>query len=131
MKAEHVAVFGGDHIYKFAINQMEDYHLETDSDLTVAAFPVPLEEAHQFGVIQVDANNRIIGFQEKPANPKTIPGRPDTCLVSMGNYFFRAGPLKEALAYDATDPNSSHDFGKNVIPNMLASGLGLFVDAHT
>ena len=91
MKAEHVAVFGGDHIYKFAINQMEDYHLETDPDLTVAAFPVPLEEAHQSGVIR-DANNRIIGFQEKPTNPAPMPSDPTKALVSMGNFFISSKP---------------------------------------
>ena len=126
-RARHVAVFGGDHIYKCDVSQMEAAHRDFGADATIAAFPVPKSEAHQFGVIEINDEGRIIGFQEKPANPKTIPGRPDTCLASMGNYFFRSGPLKEALAYDAADPNSSHDFGKNVIPNMLASGLGLFV----
>ena len=119
VKAEHVAVFGGDHIYKFAINQMEDYHIETDSDLTVAAFPVPLEEAHQFGVIQVDANNRIIGFQEKPQNPAPMPSDPTKALVSMGNYFFKSRVLEEALIEDAFKEDSKHDFGHNIIPSLV------------
>ena len=69
-RPDHVAVFGGDHIYKFAINQMEDVHRKTNADLTVGtAFPVPIEEASQFGVIQVNEHNQIIGFQEKPENP--------------------------------------------------------------
>lgn len=121
-RAENVAVFGGDHIYKFAVDQMEAWHRQQDADLTIAAFPVPREEAHQFGVIQVDEAGRVTGFQEKPDDPTPIPGRPDTCLVSMGNYFFKAGVLQRELELDARDPDSRHDFGKNIIPNLLAKG---------
>lgn len=127
-RAENVAVFGGDHIYKFAIDQMEDAHLERRADLTVAAFPVPKSEAHHFGVIEIDADQRIIGFQEKPQrDAKTIPGRPDWCLVSMGNYFFRAEVLQDVLTEDAYDDRSAHDFGKNVIPKMVAEGRRVFI----
>ncbi len=125
--AEHVAVFGGDHIYKFAIDQMEALHVAKRADLTVAAFPVPRDQAHQFGVIQVDAEGRIIGFQEKPRDPVPIPGRPDMCLVSMGNYFFRARVLDEALRRDADDDSSAHDFGRNVIPRLVAEGKRVFI----
>lgn len=121
-RAEHVAIFGGDHIYKFDISQMEAHHRLIGADLTVAAFPVPVEEASQFGVIQVDPAGRIIGFQEKPANPEPIPGRPDTCLVSMGNYFFKAAVLAQCLLDDASDPTSSHDFGKDIIPKLVEAG---------
>ncbi|MCB9672096.1 MAG: glucose-1-phosphate adenylyltransferase [Alphaproteobacteria bacterium] len=126
-RSELVAIFGGDHIYKFDVRQMEDFHRAQAADLTIAAFPVPREEAHQFGVIQIDETGRITGFQEKPANPATIPGRPDMCLVSMGNYIFNSRLLVDALIRDARDPNSQRDFGKNVIPALLADGMKLMV----
>ena len=115
-RTENTAVFGGDHIYKCAVDQMEDYHRQVGADLTIAAFPVPREEANQFGIIQVDERGRVIGFQEKPADPKPIPGQPDTCLVSMGNYFFKTDVLEESLHQMAADPDTRHDFGKDIIP---------------
>ena len=126
-RSELVAVFGGDHIYKFDVRQMEAQHRTLRSDLTIAAFPVPIEEAHQFGVIQVDVEGRITGFQEKPANPTPMPGRPDHALVSMGNYIFGADVLVDALMEDANDPNSQRDFGKNVIPALLKGGASLHI----
>lgn len=126
-RSDLVAVFGGDHIYKFDVHQMEDQHRSRGSDLTIAAFPVPIEEAHQFGVIQIDATGRITGFQEKPANPTPIPGRPGWALVSMGNYIFGADLLVDALVEDANDPHSQRDFGKNVIPSLLRGGASLHV----
>ncbi len=126
-RAEHVAVFGGDHIYKFAIDQMEAAHIAREADLTVAAYPVPRAQAHQFGVIQVDSDGRIIGFQEKPKDPMPIPGRPDWCLVSMGNYFFRAGVLEQVLTEEAETPGTAHDFGRNVIPRMVREGRPVFI----
>jgi len=126
-RADHVAVFGGDHIYKLAADQMEAHHIDVGADLTIAAFPVPRSEAHQFGVIQVDGNGRVMGFQEKPADPAPIPGDPARSLVSMGNYFFRAGVLQDALIDDAHDSSSAHDFGKNVIPALLKSGKRVFI----
>ncbi len=119
-RADLVAVFGGDHIYKFDVRQMESFHKEVGADLTIAACPVPRAEASGFGVIQVDESGRIIGFQEKPADPTPIPGRPDTCLVSMGNYLFGANELMRALFDDSQDPESTHDFGNDVIPRFLA-----------
>jgi glucose-1-phosphate adenylyltransferase len=126
-RSDLVAVFGGDHIYKFDVRQMEEQHRARGSALTIAAFPVPIEEAHQFGVIQIDETGRITGFQEKPANPSPIPGRPDQALVSMGNYIFDGQLLVEALIEDAADPHSQRDFGKNVIPRLLAQGAPLHV----
>jgi len=123
----HVAVFGGDHIYKFAVDRMEDFHVGIGADLTVAAFPVPRSEAHQFGVIEVDSTGRIVGFQEKPESPTPIPGQPETCLVSMGSYFFRREVLTRALIADAEDENSRHDFGGDVIPKLLSAGANVFV----
>lgn len=126
--AEHVAVFGGDHIYKIAIDQMEEHHVALDADLTVAVFPVAKEEAFAFGVIEVDATGRITGFQEKPKVEvaATIPGQPDLCLVSMGNYFFKRKVLEDVLVADAKNPDSQHDFGKNIIPKMVADGARVF-----
>ncbi len=125
-RADQVAVFGGDHIYKFAVDQMEAFHRHIDADLTIAAWPVPIEEANQFGVIEVDANWRIVGFQEKPKHPKPMPGDPTMALVSMGNYFFKAGVLQDVLTEDAQDSSSGHDFGKDVIPKMLREGDRVF-----
>ena len=126
-RAQNVAIFGGDHIYKFDISAMERFHDEVGADLTIAAYPVPRAEAHQFGVIQVDDHGRITGFQEKPEDPATIPGQPDTCLVSMGNYIFKSERLQQVLVDDGQDPDSNHDFGKDVIPRMLAEGRALWI----
>lgn len=124
--AEHVAVFGGDHVYMFDVNQMEIQHRDTRADLTVAACPVPIREARQFGIIQVDENWKIIGFQEKPSNPSPIPGRPDEALASMGNYIFRAAGLEEVLLDDSGDVDQTHDFGKDIIPEMLDGGASIY-----
>ncbi len=126
-RAEHVAVFGGDHIYKFDITQMESMHQNHGADVTVAAFPVPREEGNQFGILAVDENGRMTDFVEKPSNPPPIPGRPDWCLASMGNYFFRSDLLEEALIDDSEDPSSRHDFGHNILPRMLAQGAKMMV----
>jgi glucose-1-phosphate adenylyltransferase len=115
-----VAIFGGDHIYKMDVRQMLSFHRERGSACTVAALPYSRQEAAgNFGIIEVDANWRIIGFEEKPANPKPIPGMPDLALVSMGNYFFDYQAMREVLSHDHLDEKSSHDFGKNVIPGMI------------
>lgn len=126
MRSEHIAIFGGDHIYKFAVDQMEDLHLERGADLTVAAVPVPKSEAHQFGIIDVDEQGRIIGFLEKPSNPPEIPGRPGWSLCSMGNYIFRSAVLEDALIADAHDESSRHDFGGNVIPRLIEGGASVY-----
>lgn len=126
-RPEHVAVFGGDHVYVFDVAQMEEQHRDTGADLTIAAIPVPLEEASRFGVIQCDDAGRIIGFQEKPARPTPMPGRPDHALVSMGNYIFRRAALKEWLVADAARVDSRHDFGRDVIPGMVEAGLDVYV----
>lgn len=124
-RPQHVCVFGGDHIYKFSINRMEAQHIDSDADLTVAAYPVPRAEASQFGVIQVDASGRIIGFQEKPDDPAPIPGDPEHCLVSMGNYIFKREILEDALINDDRDDSSRHDFGHNIIPKLVAGGANV------
>lgn len=113
---EEVAVFGGDHIFKMNVRHMVEYHREKRADITIAAYPVPVEEAGRFGVLQVDEEWRITEFQEKPKVPKPIPQRPHLALASMGNYIFRTEALFELLEADARDETSAHDFGKDVIP---------------
>lgn len=120
---EHVCVFGGDHIYKMDVRQMLDFHRQNNAKLTVAAIPVPIAQAHEFGVIEVDELGKMIGFEEKPKiNPKTIPGRPDYVLASMGNYIFEAKCLVDVLEEDAAQADSKHDFGHNIIPKLFPSG---------
>jgi glucose-1-phosphate adenylyltransferase len=113
-----VAVFGADHIYRMDIRQMVDFHLQNNAEMTVSALPVKVHEARDFGVIQVDAGQRIIGFQEKPEHPQSIPGRPEEAYASMGNYIFNTDFMVNALYEDAADENSSHDFGKDILPRV-------------
>lgn len=123
---EQVCIFGSDHIYKMDIRQMLDFHRNVGARLTVSAIRMPLSEASSFGVIQVDENGKMIGFEEKPEKPKAIPGHPDLALVSMGNYIFDREPLCQELRLDAADQSSSHDFGKDIIPKMFNEG-GVYV----
>lgn len=115
---QRVFVFSGDHIYKMDVSQMYSYHNIKEADMTIAAIPVPIEEAGAFGVIEIDEDYRMIGFEEKPKNPKPIPGKPGFALVSMGNYLFSTDVLVNAVISDAKDHESEHDFGKNVIPSL-------------
>ena len=125
---DYVCIFGGDHIYKMDVSQMLDYHKEKNADLTISAIPIPIEEAHEFGIIEVDDDWRLINFVEKPKEkPKSIPGNPNMCLASMGNYIFDKKSLLKALEEDEKLESSSHDFGKNVIPMMLEEGKRIFV----
>ena len=117
-----VAVFGGDHIYRMDISQMVDFHCCNNAIATVAAIPVPIEDARQFGVIQVDEDWRIVGFQEKPENPAPLPNDKNMALASMGNYIFGAGDILHLLHEDHVQPNSSHDFGKDIIPSLVPTG---------
>jgi glucose-1-phosphate adenylyltransferase len=119
----HVCIFGGDHVYKMDVRQMLAEHLANDADVTVAAIPVKRPEAKQFGVIESDSEGRIKAFHEKVDSPPTMPDRPDMCLASMGNYIFKTSALVDALERDAPDENSSHDFGKDIIPAMVTAGL--------
>jgi glucose-1-phosphate adenylyltransferase len=113
-----IAVFGADHIYRMDINQMIDFHLVKGADVTVAALPVPIESAHGFGIIEVDEDDHIIGFQEKPPHPKPMPSDPSRAYSSMGNYIFNAQTLVEMVTADARR-NSEHDFGRSVIGQAL------------
>lgn len=124
----YVCVFGGDHIYKMNVAQMLDFHKLKSADLTISAIPVPIEEASEFGIIEVDENWKLINFVEKPTSPpKSIPGNPKKCLASMGNYIFNQKILVDAIFKDAEKKSSSHDFGKNIIPNLLKEGKEIFV----
>lgn len=118
---QDVAVFGGDHIYKMDIRQMMYFHRAQRAACTVATLPYDrAAAARQFGIIEVDEHWRIIGFEEKPADPKPLPHDPTRCLVSMGNYIFNTEVLEEVLIDDSRNPESSHDFGKDVIPAMIS-----------
>lgn len=116
-----VAVFGADHIYRMDISQMIDLHVKKEAMASVAAIPVPIEEASAFGVIEVDDNWRIMGFQEKPENPAPMPSDKSKALVSMGNYVFNSKDLLKLLKKDAENNESSHDFGKDVLPSIVNS----------
>jgi glucose-1-phosphate adenylyltransferase len=109
---EYVLILSGDHIYKMDYSNMLDYHKEKGADATIAVLEVPLKEASRFGIMNADAENNIYEFEEKPKNPKSN-------LASMGIYIFNWKALKKYLKEDEMDKNSSNDFGKNIIPNML------------
>ena len=117
-----VAIFGADHIYKMNIRQMLEYHKENKAAVTVAAIAVRTESAGQFGVLQVDDDLRILGFEEKPQAPKPIPGQSEWALISMGNYIFDTKLLLETLTDDASRPESSHDFGSDILPRLVREG---------
>lgn len=124
----YVCIFGGDHIYKMQVGQMLDFHKENNADLSISAIPIPIEEASEFGIMEVDDNWRLVNFVEKPQTPpKPIPGNSGMCLASMGNYIFDKDVLLNALNKDYNIPASSHDFGKNVIPMLLAEGKNIYV----
>ena len=115
-----VLILGGDHIYKMDYGPFLAQHVEKNADITICCIEVPLEEAAgAFGVITVDETGRIIGFDEKPAKPNPIPGKPDLCLASMGNYVFNTEFLYEQCIKDADTPGTQHDFGRNIIPSII------------
>lgn len=117
---DYVAIFGGDHIYKMDVRLMLDRHFDTDAELTVAGIPVPVAEAYGFGVLQVDAEGRVIDFVEKSRTPPEIPGRPGWVLASMGNYIFDKSTLVAELLADAEGKlGTQHDFGRNILPDMV------------
>jgi glucose-1-phosphate adenylyltransferase len=118
-RPRHVVILAGDHIYKMDYSQLVDYHQRNEADVTIAALRVGIDAACQFGVMQVDNASRIVGFEEKPTQPKTIPGDPHHALASMGIYVFNAPFLFDELCRDATLPESAHDFGRNIIPSII------------
>ena len=114
---DYVFVFGADHIYRMDVRQMLDFHIAQKADCTVAAIPVPIEEASAFGIITADETGRLIDFQEKPKNPKPMIGNPRAALVSMGNYLFTTEALVREIVRDA-GKEGAHDFGKSIISEM-------------
>jgi glucose-1-phosphate adenylyltransferase len=115
----HVIILSGDHVYKMDYSKMLRFHLERNADATLAALEVPLADSSRFGILSVDQSDRVIGFQEKPANSTPVPGSPDVALASMGIYIFKADVLVRALEDDAIRPESQHDFGRNIIPSLF------------
>jgi glucose-1-phosphate adenylyltransferase len=115
---DYTYVFGADHVYRMDVRQMLESHQRSKADLTVAAIPVPLSEAGDYGIIEVDAEGRMVGFAEKPKAPKAMPGDPTRCLASMGNYLFTTDALVQEIVRDAGDAQSAHDFGKSIITSM-------------
>lgn len=116
---EYVLILSGDHIYKMDYDDMLNFHKENNADLTVAGLTVSYEEASRFGIMNTDENKKIIEFEEKPAKPKNNQ-------ASMGIYIFTYSKLREALLLDHENQQSSHDFGKNIIPYFLASNFNLY-----
>jgi glucose-1-phosphate adenylyltransferase len=114
-----ILVLAGDHIYKMDYGPMLAFHREHKADITVGVVEVPRQDAKGFGVMTIDEEQRVIKFSEKPENPDCIPGREDLFLGSMGIYVFDADLLYRLLESDAADPNSSHDFGKNILPQAI------------
>ena len=117
---EYVVILSGDHIYKMDYSLMIEQHKEKNADCTIAVIEVPMEEASRFGIMNADETGKIYEFEEKPKNPKSN-------LASMGIYVFSWDKLKKYLEEDEADPNSSNDFGKNIIPNMLSAGENMIV----
>ena len=119
---KYVVILAGDHIYKMDYEIMLQQHVSSGADVTIGCLTVPRMEAVAFGVMGVDKDMRITDFLEKPKDPPSIPGDPDHALASMGIYIFDWAFLRELLIKDAEDPNSSHDFGNDIIPQIVAGG---------
>ena len=122
---KYIVLLAGDHIYKMDYEPMLQQHVNAGADVTIACLEVPREEASGFGVMHVDATDRILSFEEKPTKPAAMPGRPDMSLASMGIYVFETKFLFEQLRRDANDPESSHDFGKDIIPYLVKHGKAM------
>jgi glucose-1-phosphate adenylyltransferase len=122
---KYIVILAGDHIYKQDYSIMIKHHVESGADVTVGCIEVPRIEASAFGVMKVDDNDRILEFMEKPADPPAMPGHPDMALASMGIYVFETQFLFEMLKKDAENPNSSNDFGSDVIPDIVKNGKAI------
>ncbi len=117
--SEYVLILAGDHIYKMDYGPMIAQHVENQADMTVGCIEVDLQRAREFGVMTVDGDGRVVEFHEKPAEPKPVPGRNDVALASMGIYVFNTGFLFEQLIKDADNPDSTRDFGHDIIPAII------------
>ncbi len=116
---EQVLILSGDHVYKMDYRAMLDFHLDRDADLTVATVMVPRLEGRAFGILHTAADGSVAAFLEKPADPPAMPGNPEVALASMGVYVFKARTLVQEVIQDAKNPASKHDFGMNIIPQMV------------
>lgn len=119
-------ILSGDHVYRMNYQSFLSFHTTKGAEVTIACTTVKREEARRFGVIEVDEKDRIIGFEEKPSEPKTIPGSFDLCLISMGVYLFNTELLVRAVIADSKRSSGSHDFGKDVIPRLVQEGKRVF-----
>ena len=117
-----VAIFGADHIYRMNVASMIEFHLARHADVTVAAIPVPQKQAAEFGVIEAKKDGRIVAFHEKNPDAPTLPGDPTQVYASMGNYIFSKSMLLDLLHADANNPESHHDFGKDILPKLAGNG---------
>jgi glucose-1-phosphate adenylyltransferase len=124
--SERILVLAGDHIYKMDYAHMLRFHEERKADITIGCIPIPLEECDQFGVMEVDRNARVVGFKEKPKTCDPLPDDPRLALGSMGIYVFNTRTLFELLCEDAARVGSGHDFGRDVIPGMIAAGMRVY-----
>jgi glucose-1-phosphate adenylyltransferase len=128
-KPDIVIVFGADHVFRMDPQQMIDQHVESGTGVTVAALPVPRQDATAFGVIQTAEDGRTVqAFLEKPADPPARPGHPDEAFASMGNYVFTSDVLVDALRKDAEDSDSRHDMGRDIIPMLVRERLAEVYD---
>lgn len=121
-----VLILSGDHVYKMNYQLMLKQHIDAGADVTIGTIEFDHSEASRFGIVQLDAQDRIVGWEEKPANPKPSPHNPDKCHVSMGIYVFNRDLLIEALLSDSEDANSGHDFGRDIVPKLLGQGHRLY-----
>jgi glucose-1-phosphate adenylyltransferase len=117
----HVIVLPGDQVYKMDYAKMLRFHREKNADLTLASIEIPIADANRFGIVSIDQNERVIDFHEKPTEPPGAPGAADVALASMGIYIFKGDVLVRALEEDAAQPDSDHDFGKNILPSLIHS----------
>ncbi len=120
-EAQNVLILSGDHVYKMDYSKMLRFHVDKGADVTLATIEVPVSEGRRFGIVSVDEDGRVKGFQEKPEQPVPLPGSPGVALASMGIYIFKADVLIRALEEDAPKPESKHDFGKDIIPALIAA----------
>lgn len=125
-RPKFVLILAGDHVYRMDYRAMLKFHLEKNSEVTIACTTVPIEDASRFGVMEVDETDRIVGFEEKPPHPKPLPDDPSQALISMGIYLFNTEVLVRAVIQDAKRTDSDHDFGKNVIPTLIRQGARVF-----
>ena len=119
---KYVVVLAGDHVYKMDYMKMLKFHLDKSASVTLAAIEVPIEDGKRFGIVAIDETEQVTGFAEKPAQPPSMPGQPHLALASMGIYVFNSDVLIKALEEDAAKADSQHDFGRNIIPNLIGSG---------